>query len=162
MDLGNAPRSSNVRDLRGTAIRAGGGLGIGGVLFAVAYLLLGGDPGVLLQNMEETAPSQQGCPSTPQASQTWGPVAGQRASGWQEAPAQQAWPGAPHAEQPVTSHVPPVSPQGPSSGKQAPSTQHAPPAQRLPKQQFSPGPPQLPQTPGDETDALRHDSSGAQ
>jgi predicted metalloprotease len=59
MDLGNAPRSGNVRDMRGTAIRAGGGLGIGGVLFAVAYLLLGGDPGALIQNMEQTAPSQQ-------------------------------------------------------------------------------------------------------
>ncbi len=60
MDLGNAPRSSNVRDLRGTAIRAGGGLGVGGIIFAVAYLLLGGDPGVLIQNMEQqTAPSQQ-------------------------------------------------------------------------------------------------------
>jgi predicted metalloprotease len=59
MRIENAPRSNNVRDLRGTAIRAGGGLGVGGILFAVAYLLLGGDPGVLVQNMETTTPSQE-------------------------------------------------------------------------------------------------------
>ena len=59
MRIENAPRSNNVRDLRGTGVRAAGGLGIGGVLFAVAYLLLGGDPGVLIENMETTAPSQQ-------------------------------------------------------------------------------------------------------
>jgi predicted metalloprotease len=59
MQLGQAPRSGNVRDLRGMGVRAAGGLGVGGVVLAVVYVLLGGDPTVLLQEAGTTTPTQQ-------------------------------------------------------------------------------------------------------
>jgi len=50
-------RSTNVEDRRGRpALRLGIGGGLGGLLLVVLYLLLGGDPGQLLQSLPQQGP----------------------------------------------------------------------------------------------------------
>ena len=56
----NLRRSSNVEDQRShPGRRMAGGVGLGGIVVAVIYFLLGGDPKQVIQTLQSTAPDNQ-------------------------------------------------------------------------------------------------------
>ena len=70
MNLDDQRESSNVEDRRGVsggALAAGGG--IGAVIIALIAMFLGGDPGALLNSLQNTAqsPAAENIPNTPEA-----------------------------------------------------------------------------------------------
>jgi predicted metalloprotease len=69
MELGDQRASGNVEDRRGMGPMVGGGLGIGGVVIAIIYALMGGDPGDIINGMQQSAPP----PEQAQAQQRKGP-----------------------------------------------------------------------------------------
>ena len=63
MELGNQRASGNVEDRRGMGPMVGGGLGIGGVVIAIIYALMGGDPGDIINGMQQMAPPPEQAPA---------------------------------------------------------------------------------------------------
>jgi len=63
MELGNQRASENVEDRRGMGGMVGGGLGIGGVVIAIIYALMGGDPGDIINGMQQMAPPPEQAPA---------------------------------------------------------------------------------------------------
>ncbi len=59
MRLGGRRTSSNIEDRRGTRLGRAGGIGLGTVVLALIAAYFGVDPGVVLQNAQQSAPVQQ-------------------------------------------------------------------------------------------------------
>jgi predicted metalloprotease len=59
MRLGGRRASSNIEDRRGTRLGRAGGIGLGTVVLALIAAYFGVDPGVVLQNAQQSAPIQQ-------------------------------------------------------------------------------------------------------
>jgi uncharacterized protein len=59
MRIGGRRASSNVEDRRGTRLGRAGGIGLGTVVLALIAAYFGVDPGVVLQNAQQSAPVQQ-------------------------------------------------------------------------------------------------------
>jgi predicted metalloprotease len=59
MRLGGRRESTNIEDRRGTRLGRAGGIGIGTVVLALIAAYFGVDPGVVLQNAQQSGPVQQ-------------------------------------------------------------------------------------------------------
>jgi len=70
MRLDNSRESRNIEDRRGRGgpIRAGGKIGLGGIVLALVAIYFGADPSVVLQNMLEPEPAEYSAPAQGPAS----------------------------------------------------------------------------------------------